>query len=285
MAILVPFDGPLELSHTLECGQAFRWRPQGPWFLGTVGATAMKVRMAPGGLEVRSNPAVGADFVRSYFRLDDDLDAILKKISVDRHIRRAQEKYRGLRLLRQDPWECLVSYVASSASNIPKISRCIGKVSRMYGARLRLDDFETFGFPGPEALAAGGAAALRACELGFRAGYIAGIAREMTDPESQGLLTPDGLRALRQVPAEQARLKLLEFVGVGEKVADCVLLFSLDKLETFPVDRWVQRVAERLFFRGRKLSPKRVREWGREHYGRYAGYAQQYLFHYMRHLG
>ena len=282
--MIVPFDGPLELSHSLECGQAFRWRREGGWYLGTVGATAMKVRMAPQGLEVRSSPKVGADFVRSYFRLDDDLDEILKTVSVDRHIRRAVEKYRGLRLLRQDPWECLVSYVASSASNIPKIARCIGKLSRMYGRSLRLGHFETYGFPPPERIASGGAGALRECELGFRAGYIAGIAREMTDPEGQGPLAMEGLRSLRQVPAEQARLKLLEFLGVGEKVADCVLLFSLDKLETFPVDRWVQRAAERLFFRGRKLSPKMVRYWGREHYGRYAGYAQQYLFHYMRHL-
>lgn len=284
MAILVRFDGPLELSHTLMCGQAFRWRPEGGWFLGTVGSTAMKVRKAPGGLEVRSSPPVSAGLVRSYFRLDDDLDAILKEVSVDRHIRRAIDRYRGLRLLRQDPWECLVSYVASSASNIPKISRCISKMSQNYGDRLELGGFVTHAFPAPETLAAAGARALRGCELGFRAGYIAGIARDMTDPDSQGLLTPEGLRSLRQVPAEQARLKLLEFLGVGEKVADCVLLFSLDKLDTFPVDRWVQRVAERLFFRGRKLSPKKAREWGRGHYGRYAGYAQQYLFHYMRHL-
>jgi N-glycosylase/DNA lyase len=282
--MIIPFDGPLELSHTLECGQAFRWRPEGEWFLGTVGSAAMKVRKVPIGLEVRSSLEVTAGFVRSYFRLDDDLEAILKEISVDRHIRRAVEKYRGLRLLRQDPWECLVSYVASSASNIPKISRCIRKISERYGDRQELGAFVTYGFPAPETLAAAGAPALKECELGFRAGYIAGIARDMTDPDSQAMLTPQELRALRGVPAEQARLKLLEFKGVGEKVADCVLLFSLDKLETFPVDRWVQRVAERLFFNGRKLSPKKVREWGRAHYGCYAGYAQQYLFHYMRHL-
>ena len=282
---IIPFDGPLELEHTLLCGQAFRWRPEGEWFLGTVGSTAMKVRKVSIGLEVRSSPPVTAGFVRSYFRFDDDLDAILKEVSVDRHIRRAVGKYRGLRLLRQDPWECLVSYVASSASNIPKISRCIGKISQRYGDRVELGGFVSYGFPAPETLAAAGVPALRECELGFRADYIAGIARDMTDPDSQGLLTPEELRSLRIVPAGQARLKLLEFLGVGEKVADCVLLFSLDKLETFPVDRWVLRVAERLFFRGRKLTPKKVREWGREHYGRYAGYAQQYLYHYMRHLG
>lgn len=282
--MIVPFEGPLELGHTLECGQAFRWRPEGGWFLGTVGSTAMKVRKVPGGLEVRSSPEVSGDLVRSYFRLDDDLEAILREISVDRHIRRAVETYSGLRLLRQEPWECLVSYVASSASNIPKIARCIRKLCRLYGEWLRIDGFETWGFPRPEKVAAGGARALRRCELGFRADYIAGIARELTDPEGLGPLTLEGLRSLRDVPADRARLKLLEFCGVGDKVADCVLLFSLDKLDMFPVDRWVQRVAERLFFRGRRLSPKKVREWGRRHYGRYAGYAQQYLFHYIRHL-
>lgn len=280
----MPFGGPLELAHTLECGQAFRWRPEGEWYVGTVGARALKVRMAGTGLEVRSSPEVSPDAVRSYFRLDDDLDAILKEIGRDRHVRKAAEQYRGLRLLRQDPWECLISFVSSSASNIPKIARCIEKMSRRHGERLELDRFETYSFPPPEYLASGGAAALRECELGFRAEYIAGIARELARPDGAGISGPEMLAALRNASYEDAKKRLMEFPGVGEKVADCVLLFSLDKLETFPVDRWVQRVAERLFFRGRKLTPRKVREWGREHYGRYAGYAQQYLFHYVRHL-
>jgi len=281
---IVPLDGELELKHTLECGQAFRWRREGEWYLGTVGEAALKVRKTAAGLEVRSRPEVPAGFVRSYFRLDDDLEAILREISVDRHIRKAVGRYRGLRLLRQEPWECLVSYVASSASNIPKITRCIENLSRLCGERLELEGFETYAFARPERLAAGGEAALRRCELGFRAGYIAKIASSLTAAGGSGHLTVEGLRALRQVPAGEARQRLLEFHGVGDKVADCVLLFSLDKLDTFPVDRWVQRVAERLFFRGRKLTTRNVREWGRKHYGRYAGYAQEYLFHYMRHL-
>ena len=157
-------------------------------------------------------------------------------------------------------------------------------MSSRFGERLELEGFKTYSFPPPGRLAAGGTAALRECELGFRAAYIAGIAREMAGPECPGVLRPEGLEALRHVPYEEAKKRLMEFSGVGEKVADCVLLFSLDKLETFPVDRWVQRVAERLFFKGRSLTPRKVREWGRQHYGRYAGYAQQYLFHYVRHI-
>jgi len=241
-----------------------------------VGRTALKVRLVKGGLECRSSPQVGRDFVRAYFRLDDDLGSILRSIARDGHVRKAIGRYRGLRLLRQNPWECLVSYVSSAASNIPKISRCIEKMSEACGPRMELDGLEFHGFPTAEALARAGERSLRKCELGFRARYIAGIARRV----AKGDFDP---RSVAELPYEKAKSALMSLKGVGEKVADCVLLFSMDKLEAFPVDRWVKRVAERLFFRGRRLTEREVREWGRKHYGRYAGYAQQYLFHYMRH--
>lgn len=260
----------------MECGQAFRWSSDGEWYCGTVGTTALMVRIANGGLECRSSPNVSPSFVRHYFRLDEDLDAILSDIDRDAHVHEAIRRYRGLRLLRQDPWECLISFVSSAASNVPKISRCIEKMSAAHGQSLSLEGLEFHGFPTPEALSRATEPSLRKCELGFRAGYIAGIARRV----AKGELDPYSLAAL---PYDEAKKELMSLKGVGEKVADCVLLFSMDKLEAFPVDRWVKRVAERLFFRGRKLSEKKVRQWGMEHYGRNAGYAQQYLFHYMRH--
>jgi len=281
--LIVPFNGPLELEHTLGCGQAFRWSAHGEWHFGTVGDVALKVRRVPEGLEYLSSPTVDASFVRSYFRLDDDLDAILDEISApsghrgDWRLKEAVQKYRGLRLLRQDPWECLVSYVTSVVSNIPKISRCIENMSRMHGARRVLDGWETFSFPTPEALAAAGARGLRNCELGFRARYISQLARDVVARRMD-------IGALRQDSYEEARKRLLQFLGVGEKVADCACLFSLDKLEAFPVDRWVQRVAGRLFFHNRSMPERKVRLWGMRKYGRYAGYAQEYLFHYIRHL-
>jgi len=281
--LIIRFNGPLELDHTLGCGQAFRWRTDGEWHLGTVGDVALKVRRVPEGLEYLSSPPVDASFVRSYFRLDDELDAILEEISDhtgqkgDLHMKEAVRRYRGLRLLRQDPWECLVSYVTSVVSNIPKISRCIENMSRRQGTRIVLDGWETYSFPTPKALAAAKAHELRSCELGFRGRYISRLAKEV-------LAKNMDLGALRLVTYEEAREALMQFLGVGEKVADCACLFSLDKLEAFPVDRWVQRVAGRLFFRNRSIPVKKVREWGMRKYGRYAGYAQEYLFHYIRHL-
>ena len=273
----------MELDHTLGCGQAFRWSSDGSWYFGTVGSAAVKVRLRTEGLECRTSPPLKADLIRLYFRLDDDLDAILHEISRhrrekgDRHLKEAVRRYRGLRLLRQDPWECLVSYVTSVVSNIPKITRCIENMSRKFGTRLELDGRETHSFPTPEALAAAGARGLKDCELGFRGRYISKLAREVVARQID-------IGALRRVAYPDARKALMQLLGVGEKVADCVSLFSLDKLEAFPVDRWVQRVARRLFFDDRPVPVKNVRKWGMEKYGRYAGYAQQYLFHYIRHL-
>lgn len=281
--LLIPFNGPLELDHTLGCGQAFRWSSDGCWHFGTVGSAALKVRLTPEGLECRSSPPLKAGFIRSYFRLDDDLDAILAGMTRhfrdkgDRHLKEAVRRYRGLRLLRQDPWECLVSYVTSIVSNIPKITRCIEKMSRRYGTRLELDGRKTYSFPAPEALAAAGAHGLKECELGFRARYISELAGEVVSRQID-------IGALRNVAYPDARKVLMELMGVGEKVADCVSLFSLDKLEAFPVDRWVQRVARRLFFDDRPVSVRKVRDWGMDKYGPYAGYAQEYLFHYIRHM-
>jgi N-glycosylase/DNA lyase len=283
VSLIIPFEGPLELEHTLGCGQAFRWRAEGEWHIGTVKDVALKVRRVPQGLEYVSSPPVNASFVRSYFRLDDDLDAILDEISRhsrkkgDCHLKEAVRMYRGLRLLRQDPWECLASYVTSAVSNIPKITRCIENMSRKFGTRIELDGWETYSFPIPEALAAAGARGLRDCELGFRARYISELAREVAAASLD-------VGALRLASYDEARKALMRLMGVGEKVADCACLFSLDKLEAFPVDRWVQRVAGRLFFRNRPIPVRRVRQWGMRKYGRYAGYAQEYLFHYIRHL-
>ena len=275
--MLLPIKGPLSLRHTLECGQAFRWRERGGWYLGAVGGRALKVRTADGALEVRSSPPADVAFVRSYFRLDDNLEAIYSSIAIDGHIRRAVRRYRGLRLLRQEPWECLVSYLVSQASNIPRISKSIERLATRYGAPLELDGLRVHSFPSAEALRRAGPVSLKRLGLGFRARYVAGAARAV----ASGELDLEGLRAL---PTTRARAELMALPGVGAKVADCVLLFSLDRLEVFPVDRWVRRAVELLFFNGETLSEKRVREWGMRRYGRYAGYAQQYLFHYIRHI-
>ncbi|MGQ9582148.1 MAG: DNA-3-methyladenine glycosylase family protein [Thermoplasmatota archaeon] len=267
----------MSLRHTLECGQVFRWRAEGGWYLGVVSGAAVKVRATGGWLEARSRPALGPDFFRRYFRLDDDLDAIYERISRDEHVRQAVSAYRGLRLLRQEPWECLASYILSAASNIPRISRAVEGLSRSYGRRVGLEGWATHSFPSPDALCLAGVDALTRHGLGFRARYLFEAARAVAEGRID-------LERLGELPTEEARGELMACAGVGPKVADCVLLFAMDRLEVFPVDRWVRRAVEELFFNGERLSGREVREWGMERYGRYAGYAQQYLFHYIRHF-
>ncbi|MEM2869120.1 MAG: DNA-3-methyladenine glycosylase 2 [Thermoplasmata archaeon] len=276
--MFIPFEGPLNLSHTLGCGQAFRWRQEGDWYLGTVGGFALKVRVKGRTLEARSNSPLSPGQLSSYFRLEDDLDEIYDSIAVDDHIRVAIRRYRGLRLLRQQPWECLASYIISIASNIPRISATIERISERYGNRLQLEAWETHSFPSPGALARAGPRALRRLGLGFRARYLCSAAKAVQN----GQLDFDELSKLS---SGKAREELMALAGVGPKVADCVLLFSLGRLEVFPVDRWVRRAVERLFFNGKELTENNVREWGMNRYGPFAGYAQQYLFHYIRHLG
>ncbi len=274
----IPLKGPLSLKHTLDCGQAFRWRRRGDWYIGVVGGAATKVRVVGRWLEARSNPRLEPDFFHRYFRLDDDLEEIYECISMDEPIRRAVTAYRGLRLLRQDPWECLASYILSIASNIPRISGAIERLSETYGVRVELDGWSGHKFPSPTAIQLAGPEALSRHGLGFRARYLFDAARAVVEGEVD-------LKRVAGLPTEAAREELMACMGVGPKVADCVLLFSMDRLEVFPVDRWVRRGVEELFFNGERLSEGAVRGWGVERYGRCAGYAQQYIFHYIRHIG
>ncbi len=206
------------------------------------------------------------------FRFDDDADQIFAEISADAHIAGAVAMHRGLRLMRQDPWECLISYLCSINSNIPRIRGDVERISRSYGERIVFDDTVFHTFPGPAVLANADESELRKLRLGFRAAYIAAAARKVRDERID-------LHSLRRAPYGEALEVLLSFHGVGPKVADCVLLFSMDKLEAFPVDRWVKRGVEILYFGGRNLPERKVREWARGHFGRYAGYAQEYLFY------
>ncbi|MBF8266769.1 MAG: nth [Dehalococcoidia bacterium] len=274
----LPISQPLDLAATLESGQAFRWRRQGEWHYGVVGENLVALKQGLSHLEVRSSPSSPEHMetpLRNYLRLDDDLEAIYSRIGTDPVMRRAIASYRGLRLLRQDPWECLVSFICSANSNIPRISATVQALAQGYGQPLSLGDYVDYTFPTPERLAEAGEAALRALKLGFRAKYVAQVAERVARGEVR-------LEPLRSLPYQEAREALTSLPGVGDKVADCVLLFSLDKLEAFPVDRWVRRAVEESYLDGAKLSYKALRAWALERWGTDAGYAQQYLFHAMR---
>jgi len=281
---------PFSLEHTLGCGQAFRWEKVGDWWYGVVGEGVLKVRQTEGFLWFEAYPSVVSEFLSRYLRLDDDLPLILSEISKDGHIDAAIKRFHGLRLMRQDPWECLISYMCATNKNIPAIKNMISNVCERFGEAVEFEGRLFYLFPKPAELADASLEELRLCGLGFRAERVLEAARVA----SEGGLD---FECLRRMSYDKARRKLLALHGVGPKVADCVLLFSLDKLMAFPVDVWMKRVVlnhysdsfERSFV-DRVLSKKGlsrgeyevIGDFGREYFGAHCGYAQEYLFHYER---
>ena len=281
-------DGvPFNLDFTLCCGQVFRWDKKGKWWYGVAGGRAFKVRQVNAELEFAN---ADAKFVENYFGLDDDLQKIRDIVGRDGHIRKALSAFWGLRIIRQDPWECLISYICATYKNIPAIRHMLLNLSSKFGEKTVLDGVEFFTFPTPERLAGAAAKDLLECGLGYRAKYVQETSKRIFENDFE-------LESLRQLPYTQAKKQLCNFAGVGPKVADCVLLFSLGKTEAFPVDRWVERVI--LNHYAEKLPPElaqklqqregltngdyaKLNVFGREYFGKYAGYAQEYLYHYER---
>ena len=263
------------LQATLASGQTFRWRQHDDWSYGFISPAVVKVRQHGETLQYESSdPALTDEAVRRYFALDLDLGAILRSIDVDMQVHEAIVRYRGLRVLRQDPWEVLASFVCSSFNNIRRIEGMLERLCQAYGEPVALNGFRGFSFPRPAALAGTPERRLRALGLGYRAPYLRATARLV----AEGHLPVEQLKRVEYAATKAA---LLGCDGVGEKVADCVALFGFEKYEAFPIDVWMER-AMRYYFRHRKATRKRMHDYAREHFGAYAGYAQQYLFHHMR---
>ena len=278
---------PFDLASSLESGQGHRWsrgEPHAGWHWGVIYGNLIKIRPGPGyppgqqdAIEYRAAPKADPDYLepllRSYFRLDDDIESIYREIAEDPRVAIMVERHRGLRLLRQEPWECLIAFICSANSNIPRIHANMEVISEHFGEPVTLDGHVRYTFPTPERLAGAGESALRKLGLGFRAPYVAQAAMTVANGELE-------LEALRQMPYGEAKAQLMELPGIGPKIADCVLLHSLDKLEAFPIDVWVRRALLEWYFDGQKPPPDRVMlEWALEYFGPRGGYAELYLFH------
>lgn len=288
---LDPSKTPFSLDFTLKCGQAFRWKKIGEWWYGVVRQNVVKVRQNESVLEFQTYPEeLDSKFLESYLRLGDDLPKIYSLIVKDEHVKAAVEGFKGLRLMRQEPWECLISYICATIKNIPAIKDMILNVSRRFGERLLFDGLAFYTFPKPYDLANASIEELRACKLGFRAERVLEASRKASAGEFN-------LEALRELDYEEARHELMTLLGVGPKVADCVLLFSLDKLEAFPIDVWMKRIVMEYYSDHfepsfvKKVSSKKsltrgeynkIGLFGRTYFGEYVGYAQEYLFHFKR---
>ena len=278
---------PFDLAGSLESGQAHRWKKLGDgWYSGVLGSHLVHIRQQDGGVEYQLADATGriddADFtgeLGSYFRLDDPIDDIYADICRDRRVATMVERYPGLRILRQEPWECTVAFICSATSNIPRIHQNMEAMADSLGAPVKLAGEVRHTFPSPDQLAQAGEGFLRELGLGFRAPYVIAAANMVR----AGALNLDELTRL---PYGEAKGRLMECRGIGAKIADCIAVFSLEKLEAFPVDVWVRRALAEWYFPMQKKPPdKAMVEWAQGYFGKYAGYSQQYLFHGRRQEG
>ena len=305
-----------DLAATLDSGQAFRWQPRDDSWTGVIGRR--QVRLTPlrnGILAETTGPVADWQWLRDYLQTEVDLDAVLKTFPDDAPMRDAVAACRGLRVLRQDPWECLASFILSSTKQIVQIRQIVALLCERFGepiarpavtpsinfvaadvsplhliqSNVRADSRRllriggsslnknhlSHSFPTAERLAAVTEPELRACKMGFRAPHLLAAARQIAGGQFD-------LERLRNLPQTEAREELMKLRGVGHKIADCVLLFAYGFDGAFPVDVWVERALRELYFRRRRVSAKRLQHFAATHFGPHAGYAQQYLFHYTR---
>ncbi|HSY42701.1 MAG TPA: DNA glycosylase [Candidatus Acidoferrum sp.] len=274
--ILLPVND-YDLAATLDSGQAFRWRQENGSWLGVVGKRQVYLTQRSEGILAETNGLVeNWDWLREFLQSDVELEKILRTFPDDEPMNQAVAACRGLRILRQDPWECLASFILSSTKQIVQIRQIVAHLCDCFGERVADGkDSLSYAFPSTEKIAGASEKELRNCKMGFRAPNLLGVARDITEGKLD-------LNAVRYLPYAEARAELMRLRGVGGKIADCVLLFAYGFDSAFPVDVWVERALQTLYFPKRRASEKKLRHFAATHFGPHAGYAQQYLFHYMR---
>ncbi len=269
-------DQPFSLDQSLGCGQVFRWdRTEDGWWYGIVGERVIKIRQDGSRLSFEGVPA---KFIRHYFSLDIDLESIVASFDRDPFIHAAIRGCRGLRIIRQPKWECLISYTIATNSNIPTIRRRIAAVAERFGREIPFEDRTFFSFPEPGSISCGNEDHLACCRLGYRQPYIFRNACDIPDRKAWE-------EKVSALPYEDARKELMKRSGIGPKAADCILLFAFEKYESFPVDVWIRRIMQQHYLpdlpMASTLSRREydaVRRFGLEYFGSYCGYAQEYLF-------
>jgi N-glycosylase/DNA lyase len=267
-----------DLAATLSSGQAFRWRWTGQHWEGVIGDHWVRLASDPQGIVAETAvPNRDWTWLTDYLQACVNLEEIVATFPDDAPLQGAAAACRGLRLLRQEPWECLASFILSSTKQIVQIQQVIALLCSRYGSAVTVPAGHApdFAFPRPEQLAGCSESELRDCRMGFRAPYLLTTARLIAAGRFD-------LNLPYQLPLEAARNHLMALPGVGRKIADCVLLFAYGRNEAFPVDVWVMRAICELYFPRRRISRSKLLAFTESHFGPFAGYAQQYLFHYMR---
>ena len=279
----LPTDQSFDLDATLNGELDFRWcRLKDGWHSGVLSGKLIHIRQCGGGAEYRADSDLDA-LLGSYFRLDDDIAAIWDKLSRgDEPVHELLKKHGHVRLRRQpDRWECMVAYICSANKSVEGIRTSVEKIAEAFGDRIELDGDVRRTFPTVERILEVGEEGLEKLRLGLnKHAKIIAAARQIRDGE---LDLP--YLSQPQVAYAEARMRLMGCHGIGPKIADCIALFALDKLEAFPVDRWVRRAMEDRYFPDGVPSDETLAMWARDHFGEHAGYANQLLFHAQRDEG
>ncbi len=254
--------------HIFECGQVFRWLPNGNSYIGVCGSYAARVSYEDGMLVIEASGG-DREFWSNYFDLETDYSEIKEAIIKNEpKIRAATEYGCGIRILNQDLFETIISFIISQNNNIPRIRKNIESLCERYGEPItEIDGRIIYAFPTPETLANANVDDLAALKLGYRSAYIKESSREFMQ---------DGCPKCRE--------DLIKMHGIGPKVANCIMLFGLGDVAAFPVDTWVRHIMNDMYGFS-ESDAKGMMEFAHEKFGDYAGYAQQYLFYYYREKG
>jgi len=262
----------INIDNSINSGQVFLWEKDGVNWYGINGQDILKINKN-GILKSVLNSKT------NFFRKNDNIQEIIKSISKDETVKKSVKKYEGLRIFKQDPFQCMISFIISSNSNIQKIKNSLEKITEKFGTPVKIQNKEFFLFPKPEKLANASIEEIKKCGVGYRAPFIKQASKMI-------VLKKINFEYLEKCNYEEAKKNICLIPGVGNKVADCILLFSLNKLEAFPLDTWMIKILEKYYSNQFNIETKTITQKQYEllhekivnYFGPYCGYAQQFLF-------
>ena len=278
-SIIIKKSDDFDIDHIFECGQCFRWdKYEDNSYIGVVGNKVLIVKQTLDEIEfININKYEFENIFIYYFDLKRDYSKIKEIFEKDNVLKKAIDFGWGIRLLQQDLWECLMSFIISANNRIPMIKRTVQNISQAYGNEIFFKNKKYYSFPKPEQLMNCGIDDYIKCGAGFRAKYL----KNAVDMVLSGEIEFERLKDMTTVDAKE---ELQKIPGIGPKVSDCILLFALNRYEVFPTDIWIKRVMEYFYSPDGKYRLSEIQEVAKELFGEFAGFAQQYLFYYAREL-
>jgi N-glycosylase/DNA lyase len=262
----------IDIDNSINSGQVFLWKKDGTDWYGINGQDILKINKNGVIKSIRNSKT-------DFFRKNDNIQEIIKSISKDKTVKKAVKEYEGLRIFKQDPFQCMISFIISSNSNIQKIKSSLEKITRKFGTKVKIEGKEFFVFPKPERICNASINEIKACGVGYRSSFVKEAAKMVVSKKIN-------FEHLEKCDYYETKKNICSVPGVGNKVADCIMLFSLNKLEAFPLDTWMIKILEKYYSKEFKIETKTITQKQYEllhekivnYFGPYCGYAQQFLF-------